>query len=199
MLGERRASAQKALRGQSPSIAQHCTHAAATVLTASRPRAERLRTCRSGLCSRSPLCRLRSRAIRRRTTPCGASSPSASQSSRPRLRASDGSPEQAARSTSRLDNRTPPPGGSFAGSFAGSFGGSFGGSSRTVPPDEPPPAPNSPAQPGRGGVRRGPERPWRVSPAGTGKSRRIDVVLGLQVRLTDRDETLLGWRSITAS
>ena len=33
----------------------------------------------------------------------------------------------------------------------------------------------------------------RVSPAGTGRPWRTDAVLGLQARLTDRDETLLGW------
>jgi hypothetical protein len=120
--------------------------------------------------------------------PCGPWWPSASQSSRRRLRVSGGSPEQAVPTGSRPDDP-----GSPGGAPGGSSGGADRGASRTAPPNAPPPTPNSPAQRAKGSTRRGPERPWRVSPTGTGKPRHVDVVLGLQARLTDRGETLLGW------
>jgi Replication-relaxation len=78
-------------------------------------------------------------------------------------------------------------------SSEGSSGSSSRGSSRTAPPNAPLPTPNSPAHRAKDSTRRGSERPWRVSPAGTGGPHRTDVVLGLQARLTDRDEVLLGW------
>ena len=82
---------------------------------------------------------------------------------------------------------------SSGGASGGASRSADRGASRTAPPNPPPPAPNSPAQAANGGTGRGPERPWRVSPAGTGRPWRTDAVLGLQARLTDRDETLLGW------
>ena len=84
-------------------------------------------------------------------------------------------------------------GGASGGASEGASRGADRGASRTAPPNPPPPAPNSPAQAANGGTGRGPERPLRVSPAGTGRPWRTDAVLGLQARLTDRDETLLGW------
>ena len=61
------------------------------------------------------------------------------------------------------------------------------------PRTHPLPHPTAQLRRANGGTGRGPERPLRVSPAGTGRPWRTDAVLGLQARLTGRDETLLGW------